>query len=276
MQCARVGREAPQQPAGLPGRRDAQLSELGIKLAAAGHPSSTRTHLAFIPVRVCQAFHEDPTHPSLTALRRRLLRWYRESGREFPWRGTRDPWAVLLAELMLQRTRADLVVAVYDEAMRRYPSAAAFADAPPKEIADLLRPLGYKHRNKRLQAAAAACREGVPRTMTGLLGVPGVGRYAARATLCFAYGRRLGVVDPSVIRVLDRLDIARSSRVRPREDGELWKAADRLLPARNSRTWNYAVLDLGAVVCRPKPRCPACPLLPLCPTGAAHIAARVD
>jgi A/G-specific adenine glycosylase len=203
-------------------------------------------------------------------VRRRLLRWWRAEGRDFPWRHTRDPWAVLLAELMLQRTRADLVPRVYEEAMRRYPTAAAFADAPRDELAVLLRPLGFLRRNERLRLAADACRDGVPRTMAGLLAVPGVGRYAATATLCFAFGRRVAVIDPSVIRLLARLELGTSERARPREDPALWAAADALLPAHGAREWNYAVLDHAATVCRPAPRCPACPLLALCPTGTAR------
>jgi A/G-specific adenine glycosylase len=205
-----------------------------------------------------------PPHESrpLESLRRRLLRWYRVEGRD-----TRDPWAVLLAELMLQRTRADLVPRVYQATMRRYPTAADFADAPAAELEVLLRPLGYHHRNARLQAAADACRRRVPRTMAGLLAVPGVGRYGATATLCFAYGRRLAVVDPSVIRVLGRLGLGESSRARPREDPSLWAAADELLPRNAARDWNYAVLDLGTLVCRPVPRCRECPLVDLCPSA---------
>ncbi len=210
----------------------------------------------------------------VTAVRRRLLRWHREHGRDFPWRRTRDPWAVLLSELMLQRTRADLVVPVYEEVMGRFPTAGQLADAPPDELAVLLRPLGYLHRNARIQAAALACRGGVPRTIGGLIAVPGVGRYAATATLCFAYGRRVAVIDPSVIRLLARLGLGASNRARAREDPALWAAADKLLPARGAREWNYAVLDHGALVCRPRPRCDSCSLLTLCPTGQAFINAR--
>ena len=210
----------------------------------------------------------------LPALRRRVLRWFRAEGRDFPWRHTHDPWEVLLAELMLQRTRADLVPRVYQEALRRYPTAAAFADAPPADLEELLRPLGFTHRNVRLRAAADACRDRVPRSMAGLLAVPGVGRYAATATLCFAHGRRLAVVDPSVIRLLGRLELATSSRTRARDDPELWTAADQLLPSRNAREWNFAVLDLASTICRPAPRCAACPLQDVCPTGRAVPEAR--
>jgi A/G-specific adenine glycosylase len=179
---------------------------------------------------------------------------------------------VLLSELMLQRTRADLVVPVYEQVMRRYPTAADLADAPSEEIEELLRPLGFLHRNARLQAGARSCRAGVPRTMDGLLAVPGVGRYAATATLCFAYARRMAVVDPSVIRSLGRLEVFTSSKARPREDPALWAAAYALLPARGARQWNYAVLDHAALICRPRPRCRECPVLEICRTGLAFVA----
>jgi A/G-specific adenine glycosylase len=220
------------------------------------------------------AVSEVEVEQRVVRVRRRVLRWWRTDGRDFPWRHTYDPWAVLLAELMLQRTRADLVPRVYEEAMRRYPTAGDFADAPADELAALLRPLGYVRRNARLRLAADACRDGVPRTMVGLLAVPGVGRYAATATLCFAFGRRVAVIDPSVTRLLERLELGSSARARPREDPALWAAADALIPARGAREWNYAVLDLAATVCRPKPRCPACPLLPVCPTGRRRTAPR--
>lgn len=171
---------------------------------------------------------------------------------------------------MLQRTRADLVVPVYDRVLREWPDAAALAVAPPDRIADIMRPLGFGHRIPRIQQAAGAVRDGVPRTMHGLLGIPGVGPYAATATLSFAYGRRLAVVDPSVTRVLSRLTGLTSERTRPRTDPLVWEAAQRLLPARNARDWNFAVLDLGAQICRPRPLCRLCPLLRACPFGQAR------
>jgi A/G-specific adenine glycosylase len=206
-----------------------------------------------------------------TALRRNVLRWYRTESRTFPWRYRDDPWEVLLAELLLQRTRADLVVPVYEEVLRRWPTAGQLADAAPDDVAAVLRPLGFLHRNRRVQAVAAACRAEVPHRMDDLMAIPGIGRYAATATLCFAYGRRLAVVDPTVIRFLSRLGVARSDRSRGRDDPEVWAAAQALMSKRNARTWNYAVLDLGAMVCRSTPRCGLCPLRCLCPTGQRSV-----
>jgi A/G-specific adenine glycosylase len=202
------------------------------------------------------------------ALRRALLGWYRRRGRhDLPWRQTRDPWPVLLAELMLQRTRADLVVPVYRAVTAAYPTAAALADAEPNEVRRLAWPLGLHHRLPRLQAAAAAVRDGVPTTPQGLLAVPGVGPYAANATLCFAFGRRVPIIDANVLRVLSRLTGLASERSRPRDDPQAWAHAGALLPARRVREWNCALLDLSALVCRPRPNCSVCPLHRHCPTG---------
>ncbi len=204
-----------------------------------------------------------------TALRRKVLRWYRDEGRTFPWRYRDDPWEVLLSELLLQRTRADLVAPVYEETLSRWPTAGQLADAARPDVEAVLRPLGFLHRNRRVQAVAAACRVEIPREMDGLTAIPGIGRYSATATLCFAFGRRLAVLDPTVIRLLDRLGVAESRRSRARDDPRIWAAAQALLPAASARDWNYAVLDFGAVVCRTTPRCGCCPLVRLCPTGQA-------
>lgn len=172
---------------------------------------------------------------------------------------------------MLQRTRADLVVTIYEEVLTSYSSAAALADAPSDTLAALLRPLGYTHRNVRVQAAAHACRFGVPATLRDLLEIPGVGAYAAAATLCFGFDRRLAVVDPNIIRVLARLGVASSTTARPRADPGIWRAAQAMLPARSAREWNLGLIDLGATICRPKPRCNECPLLRYCPTGGERV-----
>jgi A/G-specific adenine glycosylase len=202
-------------------------------------------------------------------IRRRTLAWYRVNGRRFPWRYEQDPWRVLLAELLLQRTRADLVTPVYGRLLAEWPTAAALAQADAECVSAVLRPLGLEHRNERIQVVADACQNGVPRSLDGLLALPGVGRYAAAATLCFAFGRKTAVLDPTVIRVLGRLDLGSSVRPRPREDLSLWAAAQALVPARDARTWNYALLDFGSTVCRAEPRCGACPLRPLCPSAKA-------
>lgn len=208
----------------------------------------------------------DPVVPTLA--RRALLRWYRRNGRhDLPWRQTADPWHILLAELMLQRTRADLVSPVFIEVTNRWPSARDLSAADPAEFCEVVRPLGLTHRFARLQAAAEACERGVPRTYDALLQVPGVGRYVATATMCIAFGRRMAVVDPAVIRYLERFAGVTSNRSRPRMDEQYWSLATQMMPGRRAREWNFAVLDLSATVCRPAPRCQTCPMQPWCPVG---------
>jgi A/G-specific adenine glycosylase len=200
--------------------------------------------------------------------RRRLLAWYSVSGRhDLPWRQTDDPWHILLAELMLQRTRADLVVPVYERVTMLLPRAADVAEAPADQLHELFRPLGLLHRVERIQRAAEAVKDGVPRSLSGLLDIPGVGQYAASATACFAFNHRLAIVDPSIIRILDRIFAIRSDRTRPRVDPRLWHAAAKLMPRTDPRCWNYAMLDFGSAVCAARPKCATCPILPLCPTG---------
>lgn len=223
----------------------------------------TRTNVPF------QREEVDGGTVSVSWVRSALLRWYRRCGRhDLPWRKADDPWHVLLAELMLQRTRADLVAPVYEETIAMFPAAADLADASAARVESALRPLGLVHRISRIQAAANAVRDGVPRRIESLMAIPGVGRYAAHATLCFAYAEPLAVVDPSVIRILDRLGLAKSDRSRPRTDPEVWAVASKLLAPRNASAWNYAMLDLGALICRERPRCAACPLRLRCPLAA--------
>lgn len=179
-------------------------------------------------------------------IQRRVLRWYRTNGRDFPWRYQQDPWHVLLAELLLQRTRADLVVPVYGRVLELWPTAGSLADAPSDRVMRVLNPLGFVHRNERIQAAAAACRSGVPEDIETLRAIHGVGRYVATATAVFAYGYRAAVVDPTIIRLIERLGLATSERNRPRDDPRMWATAEALLPTRDPRTWNYALLDFGA------------------------------
>lgn len=160
---------------------------------------------------------------------------------------------------------------VYEETLRRWPTAGQLADAPSADVEAVLYPLGFLHRNQRLQVAADACRAGVPQTMERLMKIPGVGRYAATATLCFAFGRRLAIVDPTVIRLLSRLGLAASTRPRARDDPKVWGAAQQIMSSKDARSWNYAVLDLGTMLCRTVPRCDVCPLRDMCPTGRIRL-----
>jgi A/G-specific adenine glycosylase len=198
-----------------------------------------------------------------------VLKWFEASGRTFPWRERRDPYRVLIAELLLQRTRADLVLPLYEEFLQRYPDAVALAKATPEEVVECLRPLGFVHRSRRLPAVAKEIveRHGgrVPRSKSSLLALPGVGNYVANAVLAVAFNERRALLDPNVARVVERVFDRPARTTRPRDDPRLWTFIERLLPRRRTAEFSLALIDLGALICRPKrPRCFACPLQRRC------------
>jgi A/G-specific adenine glycosylase len=201
-------------------------------------------------------------------LRRRVLAWFRERGRDFPWRQTNDPYCVLIAELLLQRTRADLVEPLYHRFISTYPTAEALSTADPIHTEDLLRPLGFLHRSRRLPALGKALVQRhhgrVPRSKAALLTLPGVGDYVANAVLTVAFRQRTPLVEPNIIRLLSRVFGRRSARARPRDDTELWGFVHELLPRRHAREFSLGLVDLGALVCRRRPRCFECPLRRRC------------
>ena len=197
--------------------------------------------------------------------RRRLLAWGREHRRSFPWRETSDPWEILVAEVLLQRSRGKTVAKVYEDLFRRWPDADAMSRARETSIAAVIRPLGLTRRAATLRSMAKEVvrREGVPRSFDELVSLPGVGRYAANATLVVGFGKRAAVVDGVSARVYRRY-FGLDSDLLPSEDEDLWAAVTDATPAR-SREWNWAVLDLAAEVCLPaRPRCSACPLAARC------------
>ena len=197
--------------------------------------------------------------------RRRLLAWGRENRRTFPWRETDDPWRVLVAEVLLQRSRGKTVARVYEELFRRWPDAAALSRAREASIASVIRPLGLVRRASTLRAMAREVvqRGGVPSDSDELLRLPGVGRYATNATLVVAFGKRAPVVDGVTARVYRRY-FGLTSDKQAIQDESLWMMVDEATPDR-ARDWNWAVLDLAAEVCLPaRPRCSECPLAARC------------
>lgn len=205
----------------------------------------------------------------MEALRDSLSAWSEGSRRDLPWRRTRDPWAVLVSELMLQQTQVARVVLRYEAFLERFPTPAATAAAP---VADVLREwagLGYNRRAVNLHRAAVAVIErhgGVmPSNLAELEALPGVGRYTARAVLAFAFEADVGVVEVNSARVLARAVAGRPLRV-----GEAQALADSLVPAGRGWAWNQAMLDLGATVCtKSAPRCDRCPVRACCAWAGA-------
>jgi len=179
-----------------------------------------------------------------------VLGWYDRAGRDLPWRRTREPYAILVSEVMAQQTQVARVLPHYERWLARWPTAAALAAASPAEVLTAWVGLGYNRRALRLREAAAivAC-EGWPRDAAGLRRLPGVGPYTAAAVASFAFGERVAAVDTNVRRVAQRIGAA------PTE----------LLPQRRHADWNQAAMELGATICTARaPACDSCPAAPWC------------
>jgi A/G-specific adenine glycosylase len=191
-----------------------------------------------------------------------LLRWYDRVRRPLPWRATRDPYALLVSEVMLQQTQAARVVPYYEAFLARFPDAAALAAAPARDVLAAWSGLGYNRRALALQAAArAVAAEGWPEDLTRL---PGVGPYTAAAVGSFAWDRQVAAVDTNVTRVISRWDGAA-----PAGRALAGRAAE-WLPRGRAAEFNQAMMELGATVCTARaPRCGECPLAPGCAAAAA-------
>jgi A/G-specific adenine glycosylase len=206
--------------------------------------------------------------------RRRLVTWYGQHKRVFPWRRTRNPYRILVAEVLLQKTQAKQVAPVYNSFLQRFGSPQLLARAPTRKVRASIWSLGLPARAPRLRVLAKMLLERfhgrVPSSEKELLSLKGVGRYTASAVLCFGFGRREAVVDANVIRLLSRYFGAKSKHPRPRMDQELWRVAAMIVPRRNFREYNWAIFDFAAEVCRPRnPHCGECPLRSRCRWYAA-------
>ncbi|MXX19130.1 MAG: A/G-specific adenine glycosylase [Dehalococcoidia bacterium] len=209
----------------------------------------------------------------LPRLRRGLRRWYRANGRhDLPWRLTRDPYAVLVSEVMLQQTQVERVRSRYEAWLARWPTAASLAEAPAAAVIREWSGLGYNRRAVNLQRAAREALERfgrIPLDEAKLRSLPGVGPYTAAAVACFAGGRRTAALDTNVARVVARALLG-EGRAKAPYGVELREAAEAWLPARGARAHQLAVMDLGATVCKASsPACEVCPLA----RGCAWLAA---
>jgi A/G-specific adenine glycosylase len=205
----------------------------------------------------------------LKTFQKRLLRWYRAHKRDLPWRASRDPYGVWVAEVMLQQTRIAAVMPYYDRFLKDLPDVEALARAPIAEVLKLWSGLGYYSRARNLHRAAkeiVAHRNGkFPRTLDQALELPGIGTYTAAAVLSIAYDVPLGVVDGNVARVLARLCAMESDLREPRRWRELANIAQEWLARDSPGDWNQALMELGEVICTPQiPRCDFCPISNWC------------
>jgi len=212
----------------------------------------------------------------LAAMQAALLGWYAGAARDLPWRRTRDPYAVLVSEVMLQQTQVERVLPKYAEFLEVFPTVFHLAAAPRAEVIRRWAPLGYNLRAVRLHQVAGKVAGELggrfPDTVAGLLTLKGIGPYTAGAVACFAFGRREAFIDTNIRRVLARVCFGEAAP-RAVPPVNLTAAAAALLPA-DAYTWNQALMDLGARTCRAvRPRCDACPLARWCRFRAAGAAA---
>ena len=211
--------------------------------------------------------------------RQALLRWYAGHGRDLPWRRTRDPYRILVSEIMLQQTQVERVIPKYHEFLIRYPTLEALAAADVADVKKTWYPLGYNIRPVRLHAIAreAVARYGgrLPEDDGALQSLDGIGRYTAGAVRSFAYGQRAPVLDTNVRRVLGRVFYGRDGR--RVAAAVMWRLAECLLPRHDAYGFNQALMDFGATWCTArKPLCLPCPMRRFCraypwpPAAEAH------
>ena len=202
---------------------------------------------------------------------RKLLAWYKRKGRELPWRETRNPYAILVSEFMLQQTQVSRVLEYYPRFMARFPTIDDLARARPQAVMEQWDGLGYYARARNLHKLAREVTRrhvgALPSDPEALRTLPGVGRYTAGAVACFAYEKPVAAVDTNVKRVLQRAFAPE----------DVWRCAEAIMPATGKAAWkfNQAMMELGALVCTArKPKCPECPVRSGCLTGRAAVRIR--
>jgi A/G-specific adenine glycosylase len=213
---------------------------------------------------------------ALAAARRafspRLRAWYRRHHRDLPWRRTRDPYRVLVSELMLQQTQVSRVLAFYARFLERFPTLQQLAKARPARVMESWEGLGYYARARNLHKLAreVTCRGAsgaLPSEPEELRKLPGIGAYTAGAVASFAYEKRAALVDTNVARVLSRVFAPHLNPKRPRDLRKIWEVAESVLPRTGAAAWthNQALMELGALVCTARVRkCGVCPVRGVC------------
>jgi len=206
-----------------------------------------------------------------------LRRWFRANGRDLPWRKTRDPYHILVSELMLQQTQVSRVVTRYAEFIETFPTLHDVARARPKRVMEAWAGLGYYARARNLHALARQVTDRgrdaaavLPAEAEVLRGLPGIGAYTAGAVSSFAYERRAELVDTNVARVIKRVFAPDADLKSGRDQKRIWSIARELLPRTGASTWthNQAMMELGALVCTARvARCEGCAVRTVCATG---------
>lgn len=209
-----------------------------------------------------------PTALDATWAAHGVLDWGARHRRDLPWRSCRDRWGVLLSEVVLQQTGVDRGVARWLDAVERWPSPAEFAATPLADVLRWWKGLGYPRRAVNLHRTATIAVErfdgSIPSELPALLALPGIGAYTARAVLAFADDEAVGVVDTNIARLLARRSGRRLTAAVAQHEADEWMGVAAAEFAVGGWEWNQSLMDLGALVCRPAPRCGSCPLSATC------------
>jgi A/G-specific adenine glycosylase len=202
----------------------------------------------------------------ISSVNRKVFRWYSRTARKLPWRGERNPYRILVSEVMLQQTQVSRVLLKYPLFLKRFPNFAALARARSSSVIRAWKGMGYNNRAVRLQRLARIVHNEfggtLPSSIEELLSLPGIGKYTAHALACLAFNQHVPAVDTNIKRVLGRLFPVETKRM------DVWTLAKMTLPGRNANGWNQALMDLGATVCTSRsPKCQVCPVSELCPSS---------
>ena len=198
-----------------------------------------------------------------------IMSWYDRHQRDLPWRRTRDPYRILVSEIMLQQTQVDTVIPYYDRFLKRFPTVEALAGASLQQVLKVWENMGYYSRARHLHEAAkvivAEMEGAIPATLEQLLGLPGIGSYTAAAVLSFAFGQSIAVVDANIRRVLCRLFAVQEPMDKKQTQERISAIATELVPRKGSSRFNQGLMDLGATVCTTRnPCCGICPVQKHC------------
>ena len=206
------------------------------------------------------------------SFRRRLLAWFEKHARDLPWRRSRDPYRVWVSEVMLQQTQVATVKPYFERFIAAFPTVEALADADEQQVLRLWEGLGYYRRARGLHAAAkvvvAEYRGTLPREVSSLMQLPGIGRYTAGAIASIAFDKKAPILEANTFRLLTRLIAYRGDPTKAAGQRLLWQVAEEILPNKQVARFNQALMELGSLVCTPQqPQCEACPV-------ESHCAAR--
>jgi A/G-specific adenine glycosylase len=197
----------------------------------------------------------------IARIREGLIAWFQEHARDLPWRQTRDPYAILVSEVMLQQTQVDRVLPYYARFLERFPTVEDLANAATSDVIRIWSGLGYNRRAVNLQRAARAVVDELggsfPHDPADLKKLPGIGAYTAGAIAAFAHERDVAFLDTNMRRVVSRVIFGSESA----RESDAIEAASALVPPGHGWTWNQALIEFGALQCTARrPACIICPL----------------